>query len=209
MISSIVSLSGLAVVPTYITGTSPSIVARPPPPPGQDGSPGLLAVQGRLGHPVVWPDVDEVQVGELLGEVVEGHPELALVPDPDREELLVSLREGVPLPGPLAPGPVPLSPAPGVPQSDEVSVAQLSSHPGQARHTVGVSRHQAVPQPHLPLVRLVHLVHVDAGYQEGGSRHGAVENLQTEEMIFMLSGSVAHNQLKDGANGSYFLVERN
>ena len=167
---------------TYIVWSSPGIVARPPPPPSQHSSPGLLAVQGGLRHPVVRPDVDEVQVGELLGEVVKRHPELALVPDPDREKLLVSLRQGVPLPGPLTPGPVPLSPAPGVPQSDQVGVPQLSPHSGQARHAVGVSGHQPVPQPRLPLVRLVHLVHVDAGDQQGGPGHCAVENLNTNSL---------------------------
>ena len=55
---------------------------------------------------------------ELRGKVVEGHPELALVAHPGREELLVPLRERVPLPAALAPGPVPLALAPRVAQSD-------------------------------------------------------------------------------------------
>ena len=53
----------------------------------------------------------------LLGEVVECHPELALVPDSGREELLVALRQRVPLPAALAPRTVPLPFAPRVPQS--------------------------------------------------------------------------------------------
>ena len=53
----------------------------------------------------------------LLGEVVEGHPELALVPDARREQLLVALRQRVPLPAALAPRTVPLPFAPRVPQS--------------------------------------------------------------------------------------------
>ena len=53
----------------------------------------------------------------LLGEVVECHPELALVPDPGREQLLVALRQRVPLPAALAPRTVPLPFAPRVPQS--------------------------------------------------------------------------------------------
>ena len=54
---------------------------------------------------------------DLLGEVVEGHPELALVSDPRRQQLLVALRQRVPLPTALAPRPVPLPFAPRVTQS--------------------------------------------------------------------------------------------
>ena len=113
--------------------------------------------------------MDQVQVRELLGEVVEAHPELSLVPDPDTEQLLVPVTEGVPLPAPLRPGPVPLAPAPGVPQpdlhtsdvstrvtswvtTDQVSVPQLAPHPRQPRHAVGVSGHQPIAEPGLPLV---------------------------------------------------------
>ena len=59
---------------------------------------------------------------DLLGEVVEGHPELSLVPDPRREQLLVALRQRVPLPAALAPRPVPLPFAPRVPQSEVFNV---------------------------------------------------------------------------------------
>ena len=62
-----------------------------------------------LAHPVVWPDVDQVQVAELAGEVLEGHPELALVPDPHGQQLLVPLSKRIPLPRALAPRTVPLS----------------------------------------------------------------------------------------------------
>ena len=63
----------------------------------------------------------------LLGEVVECHPELALVPDPGREELLVALRQRVPLPAALAPRPVPLPFAPRVPQSAMFNGSIVSS----------------------------------------------------------------------------------
>ena len=46
---------------------------------------------------------------EPLHEVLEGHPELALVPDPHGKQLLVTLSKRVPLPRPLAPRTVPLS----------------------------------------------------------------------------------------------------
>ena len=41
--------------------------------------------------------------------------------------------------------------------TDQVSVPQLSPHPGQAGDAVCVSGNQPVPQPRLPLVRLVKL----------------------------------------------------
>ena len=36
--------------------------------------------------------------------------------------------------------------------TDQVSVPQLAPHPRQPRHAVGVSGHQPIPQPGLPLV---------------------------------------------------------
>ena len=68
-----------------------------------------LVVWDLLAHPVVWADVDQVEVAELAGEVLEGHPELALVPHPHGQQLLVTLGKRVPLPRPLAPRTVPLS----------------------------------------------------------------------------------------------------
>ena len=55
---------------------------------------------------------------ELLGKVVKGHPELSLIPDPSGQQLLVPIGQRVPLPGPFAPGSIPLALAPRVAQSD-------------------------------------------------------------------------------------------
>ena len=60
-----------AVPSLTAAGPAASVVACPPPPPGQYGSPGLLAVQAGLAHPVVRADVHQVQVAEHAREVVE------------------------------------------------------------------------------------------------------------------------------------------
>lgn len=57
-----------------ISGTASGVVSAPPPPPGQHGTPRLLRVQRRFGHPVVRTDVDDVELREMPSEVFERHP---------------------------------------------------------------------------------------------------------------------------------------
>lgn len=57
-----------------ISRSPASIVPTAPPPPGQYGPPRLFRVQRRLGHPIVWADVDDVELCEMPGEVFERHP---------------------------------------------------------------------------------------------------------------------------------------
>ena len=40
-----------------------------------------------LRHPVIWSDMDEIKMGELLRKVVKGHPEFTLIPHPGKENI--------------------------------------------------------------------------------------------------------------------------
>lgn len=54
--------------------TTARVIAAPPPAPGQHGTPRLLRVQRRFGHPVVRADVHDVQLRKVPGKVLERHP---------------------------------------------------------------------------------------------------------------------------------------
>lgn len=58
----------------WIAGSAASVVPAAPPSSGQHGPPRLFRVQRRLGHPIVWTDVDDVELREMSGEVFERHP---------------------------------------------------------------------------------------------------------------------------------------
>ena len=47
--------------------------------------------------------------------------------------------------------------------------------------TVGMPSDESIPEPHLPLC--VVLVHSNGGYEEGGARHCAVEDLVGEQAV--------------------------
>ena len=54
--------------------TSSGVVSGSPSSSSQNGTPRFLGVKGRLVHPVVRPDVNQVEVSELLWEILERHP---------------------------------------------------------------------------------------------------------------------------------------
>lgn len=55
---------------------SPGVVSGSPSSSSQNSSPRFLGVQRRFVHPIIGTDMHQVQVSELLGEILERHPDM-------------------------------------------------------------------------------------------------------------------------------------